>query len=113
MLVEVDDEVAVPEPARPLRRRRRRPPQGRLDPGQQLRKAERLRDVVVGAELEAADLVGLGAAGGDDEDRDAAELADPLDHLPAVEAGQRDVEDDEVRMVVVELAEGVVARSRR
>ena len=59
---------------------------------------QRLRDVVVRAELQAADLVGLGAARGDHEDRDAAELADPLDDLPAVETGQRDVEDDEVRV---------------
>ena len=114
MVVEIDHEVAMLEPARPLGRGRGRSAQGGLDPGQQLREAQRLGDVVVGAQLQAADLVGLGAAGRDHEDRHPAELADPLDDLPAVEPGQRDVEDDEVGMLVVEPAQGVVAgRARR
>jgi hypothetical protein len=112
VIVEVDDEVAVLDPPRPLGRRGRRSPQRGLDPGHELRQAERLRDVVVRAELQAADLVGLGAARGHHEDRDPAELADPLDHLPAVEAGQGHVEDDEVRVPLIELAQRLVAARR-
>ena len=109
MVVEVDDELAMLEPARPFRGGRGSPAEGSLHAGEELREAQRLRDVVVGAELQAADLVGLGAPRGDEEDRHPAELADPLDDLPAVEAGQGDVEDHEVRMVVVEPPQRVVA----
>ena len=50
--------------------------QDRAHAGDHLGAAERLDDVVVGAELEADDAVGLGAAGGEDDDRDAATGAD-------------------------------------
>src|SRR5258706_510811 len=80
------------------------PPRRCLDPGEQLRKAQWLRDVVVCPELEAANLVGLRAPGRGHDDRDAAELADPLGHMPAVEPRDRDVEDDQIRMVVIEPA---------
>jgi glyoxylase-like metal-dependent hydrolase (beta-lactamase superfamily II) len=39
--------------------------------------------------------------------RDPAEFADALDDLPTVEGGQRHVEDDQVRMVIVETAQGI------
>ena len=87
MLPEVDYQVAVLQPARPIGVRGRGPTQSRLDPRRQLGEAQRLGDVVVGAKLEPADLVGLGAPGGDHQDRDAAEFADPGDDLPAVEPG--------------------------
>ena len=45
------------------------PAQHRLDAGQQLRAAERLRDVVVGADLEADDPVDLVALGREDDHR--------------------------------------------
>ena len=107
MLVEVDDEVAMLEPSRPVGGRRRGPPEGGLDPRRQFGEAQWLRDVVVCPELQPADLVGFRAPRGDQDDRDPAELADPLDDLPAVEAGQRDVEDDEVGMPLVEPAQRV------
>ena len=44
-------------------------PQDRPDPRHELARAERLDDVVVGAELEADDAVGLLAAGGEHDDR--------------------------------------------
>ena len=109
MLVEIDDEVAVLEPARSIRVRRRSSSERGLDPRRELGKAQRLGDVVVRAELEPADLVRLRAPGRDHQDRDAAELADPLDDLPAVEPRQRDVEDHEVRVVLVEAAQRVGA----
>ena len=54
----------------------RPPPQHGADPGQQLRILERLDDVVVGARLEAADPIVVGAASGEDDHRQ-----------PRVEAG--------------------------
>ena len=107
MVVEVDHELAVPEPSRSLRGAGRRPAQRGLHAGEELRERQRLRDVVVRPELEAADLVRLRAAGRDHEDRHAAELAEALEELPAIEAGQRDVQDDQVGPLVVEPAQGV------
>src|SRR5206468_2768869 len=46
------------------------------------------------------------------DDRHAAELADALDDLPAVEARQRDVEHHEVGMPVVEAAQRLGAAAR-
>ncbi len=66
---------------------------GRTDPGRELLHRERLHEVVVGADLERMHAIVLGAARGDDDDRRADPLAARLlDHLPAVEAGEHQVE---------------------
>ena len=93
------------EAARAFGRRGRRAAERGLDPGEELRKAQWLGDVIVRAQLQPADLVGFGAAGSDEQDRHPAELADPLEDLPAIEAWQGHVEDDEIGVVVVELAQ--------
>ena len=67
-----------------------------MDPGDELARAERLGEVVVGADGEADDQVGLGVAGREHEDRYRALPLDALAHLEAVEAGEHEVEDDEV-----------------
>ena len=54
-----------------------RPPQQRRDASGQLSRAERFRDVVVSAELEAGDALGFLAARGDHDDRDARLSRDP------------------------------------
>ena len=64
--------------------------------GDHLGPAERLDDVVVGAELEPDDAVGLGPAGGEDDDRDAAAGADRAADVAAVAVGQVEVEQDQV-----------------
>ena len=64
--------------------------------GDHLGAAERLDDVVVGAELEPDDAVGLGPAGGEDDDRDAAAGADRAADVAAVAVGQVEVEQDQV-----------------
>ena len=74
-------EAAAAAPGRSSPRAAARPRRG-----PSAREAERLGDVVVRAELQAADLVGLGAVRRDHQDRDAAELAEALDELPAIEA---------------------------
>ena len=70
---------------------------GDADARQQLARAERLGQVVVGARVERPHLVAFLVARRDDEDRarePGAQLADDVD---AVEVGQAEVEDDEVR----------------
>ena len=73
-----------------------RAPQQRVDAGDELLTPERLGDVVVAAGAQPAHALQLGAAGGEDEHRNVAEIADALERLPAVELGHRDVEDDEI-----------------
>ena len=77
--------------------------------GDHLGAAERLDDVVVGAELEPDDAVGLGPAGGEDDDRDAAAGADRAADVAAVAVGQVEVEQDQVGL---ELLLQLAARGR-
>ena len=67
-----EDQGARPRAARPPAARRARPIDAahhRRDPGQQLGLAERLDEVVVGADAERPDLGRLGALARHDEDR--------------------------------------------
>ena len=83
--------------------RARAPPGRRADARDELLHRERLDEVVVGADLERVDAVVLGAAGGDHDDRRADPLAARLlDHLPAVEAGEHQVEDADVGALVAQ-----------
>src|SRR5919199_2135689 len=109
VFVQVSDEIAMLNAAGLLAGRRRRPAQRRFDPGHQLWEAQGLGDVVVRAELEPTNLVGLRTPRGGHDDRHPTEFADTFDHLPAVEARQRDVEHDQVWTPFVELAERLVA----
>ena len=64
------------------------------DPGDQLARAERLGDVVVGTELQPHDAVNLVVAGGQEDHRSpVAALAQPSAQLRAVQPGQADVDD--------------------
>ena len=85
------------------RRDRRRSPatragatQDRVHARDELAGAERLRHVVVGADLEPDDEVGLAVARGEHEHRHRAISLDALAHLDPVEAGEHEVEHDEV-----------------
>jgi hypothetical protein len=89
------------------------PPEEGLDPAHELAQPERLREVVVGAQLEADHLVDLVVAGGEDEDgrlRSGRPQA-PQD-LESVHPGQPDVEDDEVGSLVRRELEALFAGSR-
>ena len=59
--------------------------------------AERLGDVVVGADVERLDLVVGLLARRQHDDRDAARGPQPREHLDAVEVGQPEVEQHHVR----------------
>ena len=72
------------------------PAQDRPDPRHELARAERLGQVVVGAELEPEELVELVVARGQHHDRHRRVAAQLPGDVEAVEAGQAEVEDDEV-----------------
>ena len=78
------------------RRRWRRAAQHGLHAADELGDAEGLGDVVVGAGLEADDLVELGVLRGEHQHVGVAELAHPAADLDAVDVGQAEVEDDQV-----------------
>ena len=92
----VDHEVAVHQARRVGLRALPRPTQHRVDAQHQLPRAERLGDVVVGAQLQAHHPVRLGAQGGQHDDRDVAGLAEGPAHLEAVDPGQHQVEHHQV-----------------
>ena len=66
------------------------------DARRQLAPAERLGDVVVGAELEPEDAIELVAASSQHDDRDVAALAQLAAHVAAVDVRESEIEEDEV-----------------
>ena len=76
-----------------------RAPQHGLHAADELGDAEGLGDVVVGAGLEADDLVELGVLRREHQHVGVAELAHPAADLDAVDVGQPEVEDDQVERV--------------
>ena len=84
----------------------------RVHAREQLLAAERLRDVVVGAGAQAAHLVELLRTGREHQHRDVAQLPDPLECLPAVQAWHRHVEKHEVGLLGVEDPQPLVAVGR-
>ena len=84
----------------------------RADAGEQLARRERLGHVVVGAHLEAEDLVALLDAAGDHDHGDVLGvrvLLEAAADLPAVELRDHDVEQDQVGVDLARLLEGVGA----
>ncbi len=67
---------------------------------------EGLAEVVVGAQAEAGDAVGIGPLGGGDEDGNRAAVAELLEDGLALHPGQHEVEDHEVRRLGVVRGEG-------
>ena len=81
----------------------------RLDARGELARRERLRDVVVGAELEAGDAVGLLVARGEHHDRHLRVRAHLPAHLEAVDPGKPDVEHDEPHRMASQLGDRLLA----
>src|SRR5438045_2930309 len=79
--------------------------QDRADAGHQLARAERLRQVVVAAELEPEDTVDLLVLRGEKDDRHVRAAPQPPADLGAVELRHHDVEDDEVGRLAGEALE--------
>ena len=72
------------------------PPQDRLDTRHQLSRAERLGQVIVGADLQAGNPIGLFGAGGEHENVDVGALPQASRHLHPVHPGQVEVENDQI-----------------
>ncbi len=73
----------------------------------------RLRQVVVRAQLEAEELVQLVVAGGQHDHRQVRIPADGPGDVEAVEAGQAEVEHDEIRPIAPDRGQGGLAVGRR
>ena len=74
--------------------------------------AEWLGQIVVGTGIEAADLVALGPERREHEHRHVAHVPNALQDLPTVEVGQPDVEDHDIGLALMELADPVAAFER-
>ena len=89
------------------------PPQDRLHPRHQLASVERFGHVVVGAELEADNLVHVVTARGEHDDRQVALLAQTAADLPAVDLGHHQVEHQQVGFRDAHLFERFATVARR
>jgi hypothetical protein len=72
--------------------------QDRLDPQHELPRAERLRDVVVGAEFQAPDPVLLAALGGQHQDRNRDGGTELAGHRFSRDVGQTEIQDHQIRV---------------
>src|SRR5918997_2823205 len=106
---EVDAQPVVVELVGALARGDGRPAHYGSHAGDELAHGERLGDVVVGPELEPDDPVYLVVLGGEHDDGHVALRPDAPAHLGAVELGEHDVQDDEVRLVALESLQGLLA----
>ena len=86
-----------------------RPPQHRLDPRDELARAERFRHVVVCAQLQAEHTVDLLVARREHDHRRLGAGADLSADLEAVDAGEPDVEHHEAERVPLELHQAILA----
>src|SRR6266516_7940481 len=85
-------------------------PQDCLHAGDELARRERLRQVIVGAELEPGDSVGLLVARGEHEDWHVRASPHQPGDVEPVDAGQADVEDDDPDLVPAELGQRLFSR---
>ena len=83
--------------------------QDRADARVELRNAEWLDHVVIGAGIEGLDRGFLGVAGGRDDDGNRADRAQHRQHLQPVNVGQAKVKEDKIRLVVHGIPQAVHA----
>ncbi len=82
------------------------------DPGVEHPALDRLDDVVVGAGLQAHHHVDVVTARGEQDDRQLVGAADPPAHLETVDPGQHHVQHDQVRPLLAQQFQAVLARRR-
>ena len=90
-----------------------RPAQGRSNTAPEFTNRERLRDVVVGAHLEAHHLVDLVILGGQHDDRHLTAAAHAPAHLYPVDFRKHDVEHHQIESLLGETVERLAAVVRR
>ena len=86
-----------------------RPAEHRIDSGNELFHLEGLDDVIVGAHLQALDAVKDLAFGGEHDDGNLAGLPDLGAYCPAVHHRQHDVQQDQIRHLLLEFLNGFAA----
>ncbi len=106
-------QAQVPSPKELALSRTGMPAQDRAHAGHQLARAERLRDVVVRAELEADDPVGLVVASGEHDDRQLTGTTDGARHVQPVESRQPEIQHHEVRRLGPDPHQRLVAGAGR
>ena len=95
------DQIDLAVAERAPRRRRAMPAEERLHARHQLRRPERLDDVVVGADVQPQHHVRLLPFGGEHEDRHVETVsAHCLADLVAVDRGQHHIEQNQIRLVL-------------
>ena len=95
--IQVDDQLVKDQPARlDLLLFPARAAEDRLDSGQQLLHLEGLRQIIVGALLQALHLVVRLALGREHDDGSLAVLPDGAQNAPAVHHGQHDIEQHQI-----------------
>ena len=96
----VDAQGAVSEDGRGgIGRRGIEPPQRDPQAGQKLRNRKRFCQIVIRAGIQGVDLIGILAAGADDDDGHVRPGAYPADDLDAVQVRQTEIQQDDVRIV--------------
>jgi hypothetical protein len=85
----------------------------RADASHEFAHAEWLGDVVVGADIEAGDAIAFAAECGEHDDGDGGVAAEETANLHAIDAGEHDIKDDEVRVLLAGKLEGVVTAGGR
>ncbi len=109
MLVAVEDQGADDDAAGRLPAVR--PPQDGVDAGDELFDREGLGDIIVGAELQSDDFIGLVPLGRQHDDRERGQRLRPPDlaaNLEAVDLGEHEVEQEESGPLPGQIAEQVV-----
>ena len=85
------------------------PAQDGLHTSNDLSRAERFGDVVVGAQLQAEEPIELAVAGGEEQHRHVAAGAHPATHLEPVDVGEADVEQHERGTVLLDQLQATLA----
>ncbi len=106
---EIDDQLAGANAGRRRLRRSWNPSKRRTDASQQLGRAERLVDEVVGARVQGLHFVGFGIAHGEHDDSDAGAGADLAAGSQSAHARHVHIEQDQVGMIIAQLLDRLFA----
>ena len=106
VFVTVQDQPPDLEPVGPVPRRDTRSSQHGFDSGDEFSRAERFYHVVIGADCKPQDPVEFLASCREHQDRDVREFTYFAAHLPAVEQGEHQIENDERGVLLPDQLQG-------